>query len=940
MSNFESALNSLSGLVETFENGKDKYLTQEYSEAQARKDFIDKFFIALGWDVNHDEQKNPYKQEVRIELNINIQGRFKRADYAFYITPNFRDPVFYVEAKKPSLSIYNREDYFQIIKYGWNSKIPVVLLTDFKELHIIDSRYKPSLDNCLSAKIKSYSYHDYLTEDKFREIYHLFSREAVEALSINDFINSLPSAKKAVQQKTLFAGGYKSIDEHFLDELDEFRYALAKTLLQHTNIKDNYTLTEIVQRILDRLVFIRFLEDKQIEPDFIISTFGEKSTSWNDFINNSSALDRKYNGIVFKHHPSIDSLDLIPGDDKYFNDLCNEISHENSVYDFNKIPIHILGSIYERFLGSIIEIKKNSFKIEEKPLVRKSGGVFYTPQYIVDYIVRNTVYKLIDGKSPKEIESLKIADISCGSGSFLITVLDTLFYYHNIWYQDHPNQAKRAGCKFMDGRWVLSLYQKQKILLNNVYGIDIDYQAVEVTQLSLYLKLLEDETMATAEDLMVLIGEKILPDLSNNIICANSVVDEDFNIKDLFDTSDISHLNIFNIKNIFKSIFAQGGFDIILGNPPYVRIHLLEENLAEYFIEKYSLSGQVDLYSAFIKRSIDFLKQGGSLGYIVPRFLQFNLDSKPIRDLLLSYEIQNLTEVGQAFDEVSTECMVFTVKKNTKIKNEIEIFDYYPNERLNKVKKIDQSFFKKLPAHIFNSIISDDDFRLIKKIQKYSEDLGSITTIKRGMEIGKKKVKSYNSGFKTLIGEDVSAFSIRFGETYCPKSHKEIRRFNEFLNTKKGLLRRVSNRLTAVYTAEDFYFTKNLYGILCDKYDIEYIVGLLNSNLFSYYFKKYFTTKKEEIFPEFQSYQINELPIKIIKNEKGKTYEFYSDIIKLVVDITALNSKMLTVKNERGLLITNRKITQCINSLNSIIYSLYDLTNNEIELIEAFFNDN
>ncbi|HEX9739407.1 MAG TPA: DNA methyltransferase, partial [Ignavibacteriaceae bacterium] len=273
-------------------------------------------------------------------------------------------------------------------------------------------------------------------------------------------------------------------------------------------------------------MFIRFLEDKLIEPHHYLNEFGKRKTAWEDFLVTSRTLDAKYNGIVFKKH-QLDTQSVIEPDDKTFSFICEELSHLNSPYDFDKIPIHILGSIYERFLGKIVIATSKRVTIEEKPEVRKAGGVYYTPQYIVNYIVDNTVGKLIESKTPKQIAKMRFADIACGSGSFLITVFDKLLEYHKKWYQANPKQAEKDKCVFIDGAWRLTLLQKQKILLNNIYGVDIDQQAVEVTQLSLYLKLLEDETTATANDTWVLFKEKLLPNLSKNIVCGNSLIGTD-----------------------------------------------------------------------------------------------------------------------------------------------------------------------------------------------------------------------------------------------------------------------------------------------------------------------------------------------------------------------------------------------------------------------------
>ena len=484
-------------MVARFKANEARYLSPSYQEAEVRKDFIDKFFIALGWDVNHDIQTNPYEQEVKVEPPVSAGGQ-RRADYAYFIAPNYRNVRFYVEAKKPHGDIATSQNYFQTVRYGWNSETPLAVLTDFEQFHILDCRYKPDLETALHRALHQYHYTDYLDKDKFAKIYWLFSREAVAANSLEKYAKDLPKPRGKAKQRGLFpAGAYQSIDEAFLAELDENRMVLAKAFKNQNPDLDSEMLTELAQRTLDRLVFLRFLEDKGIEPKPLVENFGEKGTAWEDFIAASRRLDAIYNGIVYKHHDILDS-EKFSVDEKAFADICESLAHSNSPYDFNSIPIHILGSIYERFLGKVIVATDKRAKVEEKPEVRKAGGVYYTPEYIVRYIVENTVGKLIEGKTPDQIAEMRFADIACGSGSFLLGVFDLLLQYHGHYYNDNPGKARKGDCIERDGKLFLSLGKKREILLNNIYGVDIDAQAVEVCQLSLYLKLLQEETEASA----------------------------------------------------------------------------------------------------------------------------------------------------------------------------------------------------------------------------------------------------------------------------------------------------------------------------------------------------------------------------------------------------------------------------------------------------------
>ncbi|HAF14663.1 MAG TPA: hypothetical protein DCK99_13400 [Blastocatellia bacterium] len=620
MSDFDEAHRLVSELVQDFRAHEHRYLSPEYQEAEARKDFIDKFWKALGWDVDHNIQKNPYEQEVKVERGQDQAGARKRADYAFSLTPNFRDVRFFVKAKKPSVQLENADDYFQTTRYGWNSQNPLAVLTDFEQFHILDCRYKPSIDTALSRAVPSGKFHytEYLDAEKFARIYWLFAREAVVAGSIEKFAADMPKPRGRAVQRGLFPGGYQSIDEAFLDELDEIRADLARGFKKTNPDLGGEDLTEIVQRTIDRLVFIRFLEDRLIENQHLVASFGDKGTAWEDFIAASRKLDGVYNGIVFKRHAKLDDRDFAP-DDALFSAICEDLSHINSPYDFNAIPIHILGSIYERFLGKVIVATDKRARVEEKPEVRKAGGVYYTPEYIVRYIVENTVGKLIEGKSPAQIVEMKFADIACGSGSFLLGVYDLLIRYHTKFYNDHPGKAKKGEVVERDDGLHLTLQKKREILLNNIFGVDIDMQAVEVAQLSLYLKLLQDETPGSTRAHQLEFHETLLPSLNKNITCGNSLIGTDILDGELFEPVEERNLNPMDFEQRFPEIMKRGGFDAIVGNPPYVRIQTSGERDLKYFSENYEAAvGNFDIYCLFVEQALSKLRPKGRFAYIIP----------------------------------------------------------------------------------------------------------------------------------------------------------------------------------------------------------------------------------------------------------------------------------------------------------------------------------
>lgn len=974
---FEHAYEEVKKLVHNFDKHKSHYMDPSYQEAETRQDFIDKFFEALGWDVSHKHQTNPYKQEVKVEKNIRTTGSQRRADYAFSVAPNYRDVKFYVEAKKPSVEIGSKDTYFQIIRYGWNSKTPIGVLTDFEQFHVVDCRYIPNIETALDQGIKGlqFYYNEYLDKDKFSKIYWLFSREAVVDNSIDDFAAALPKRRGKVVQKGLFRTGIQDIDDAFLDDLDTFRDALAHMFKKADNSLDGLALTEMVQRTIDRLVFLRFLEDKWIEINYRISDFGNSGSCWRDFIAASRKLDAIYNGVVFKKHELLDAASF-KVDDTAFDHICEKLSHDHTPYDFNIVPIHILGSIYERFLGKVIVSTEKRAHVEAKPEVRKAGGVFYTPEYIVRYIVENTIGKLIEGKHPNEVAKMHFADISCGSGSFLLGAYDYLLEYHRHWYNDNLVQPRKSDCyKHEDGTLHLTLEKKREILLNNIYGVDIDHQAVEVAQLSLYLKLLEDETTSSASQFLLGFEQEkqrkqLLPSLNSNIKCGNSLIGPDFYDQQELELSETEfrRVNAFDWQSAFPKVFSnQKGFDAVIGNPPYVVVtsELLLNSEIEYLHQYQVAQYKTDLYHLFIEKGVSIVSNGGLLGYIVPNpWLTMQYTSR-LREYVLQNTINELVIFNhRVFNDADVYTLILLLEHRTPdsnhnasvvVPNSPEEFQY-----LSKIKPIcvSQGSWASSEGACIETRLIGAEGEVVKRLVSSHPTLGAIARVSLGCQaynrskhsvqeiedrVFHSETKLSNEYLPELAGSDVGRYEVDRikGQwiKYGPWLHDY--RTMDWLTGPRILIREITGRfpyrIQACFVEETFCNYKTILNVNpmpTSKLSMKYLTGLLNSTLLSFLYPFMSNKMVTMSFPRLSVKDLRKLPIKDLDLSVLDQKELHDQMVKLVDRRMFLTQQMKNEKTDANKNMYQSQIISTDRQIDKLVYDLYGLTEEEIAIVE------
>jgi type I restriction-modification system DNA methylase subunit len=656
---FQQSLDEIARLVKQFSTNRAYYLAPGYKEADVRQEFIDPLFNALGWDVHNTQGAAPYYREVIFEESVGVEGEQRTPDYVFRVG---RERKFFAEAKKPGVSI--KTDFspaYQLRSYAWSAKLPLSILTDFEEFAVYDCRSKPShKDQASSGRVSFYDFDQYL--DLWRGIWDVFSRPAVLGGSFDQFVESEKARR-----------GTNAVDDEFLKEIETWRTTLARNIALRNPRISIGDLNDAVQRTIDRIIFLRMAEDRGTETWGQLRKAGEGPDIYSRLVSLYDEADGKYNSGLFDFSARGDSLTRkLKIDDGVLKSVIGDLYFPQSPYQFNLLPLDILGQVYEQFLGKVIHLTpSHQARVEEKPEVKKAGGVVYTPAFIVDYLVTNTIGKLVAGKTPKEISRLRILDIGCGSGSFLLGAYGYLLDWHLRWYSEHEPEKLKKELYLTSEGYRLTTAEKKRILLNNIYGVDIDRQAVEVTKLSLLLKVLEGENEETLGKQLSLFKERALPNLDQNIKCGNSLIGPDYFENRLIpDEAELQRINPFDWQQEFPAVMKAGGFDCVIGNPPYVRSQLLGEGQRVYYGQNFrTATATYDIYVLFVERALSLINKDGRVGFILPNKFFTTDYGSGLRELLTTPNLIDRIvdfEDGQVFARAGTyTALIFVSKKTT-----------------------------------------------------------------------------------------------------------------------------------------------------------------------------------------------------------------------------------------------------------------------------------
>ncbi len=924
---------SVKSLVERFDQHREAYRSGRYNETQLRREFLDPFFEALGWDVLNRLGYSEENKHVIHEDSLEIEGVKKAPDYAFKIG---KERKFFVEAKKPSVKIETNPEFaFQLRRYVWSAKLPLGILTDFEEFAVYECRSKPQVsDSVKTGRVLLLKYTDYI--EKWDEIVSIFSYEAVMKGGFDKFANT------AIKKK-----GTAEVDEAFLDEIEGWRDTLARNiaLRNKEKIHSEADLNYAVQMTIDRIIFLRICEDRGFESENQLQNVAKHEGIYGELKKLLEKADRRYNSGLFhfkeeKGRGRADTFTTrLEIDDKVLKDILRDLYYP-SPYVFSQIPADILGQIYEQFLGKVIRLTAGgNAKVEEKPEVRKAGGVFYTPTFIVDYIVSNTLGKLLEGKTPAQAALLKIVDPACGSGTFLLGAYQYLLDWHLNWYlnNDFEKWSKGKNAVLVQGKdgWKLKVEKKKEILLNNIYGVDIDPQAVEVTKLSLLLKVIEDPGQLSYLD------ERILPDLGRNIKCGNSLIGYDYWEGQLMvSEEERERVNAFDWKAEFPQVFAQGGFDAVFGNPPYrmIQPHNTEKEILEYLRKKYLVAEyKMEMFHMFLQLGVSLLRPSGLHGFIVPATILNNVYAEKLRNWIMSKCIIRSISVAneKVFADADVHTLVLVVqredsaesRKNAHIQTTTQL-NHKAASSLNTYNETKQEYLASLPGAVWNVLITDDNANLILRLNKDFKKLSEISTINRGLITGDRDKyfsdkKTSNEYVAILAGSDVNRYVANDPSEYVlfkkPKGSGGSWDADMHLAQHKILVRQIGTKPMASLIREPIAVTGNLFTIRAGSIEEElYILGIFNSKLIEFFWKIMFSDFKSS-FPQVTIFSLSQIPIRLINFSDPADKARHDKMVALVERMLALHKSLAS---------TDRQI-------DNLVYELYGLTEEEVEVVEG-----
>ena len=568
--------------------------------------WLNDMLAIFGWDVKDTTyvlQEYVLRGAERERLK-DIHSKHRRPDY---ILKNGSNIKVFLDAKSLDVDISKDSSAaFQIRSYGWSAQVPCSYVSNFEQFVIFDTRFLPLPDQPANYGATVLTVDEYI--DNFDILY--------EHLNFSDVCNN--HLAEIYESKPI--EGKAEVDDAFSAVLSKYRLKIAQNLLLKNpqKINSETKLNYYTQIILDRIIFIRVCESKGIEETEKLKKFANSSTGfWESFKKSCYAeFYDHYDGAMFTRDDTFSSLLM---DDVVLNEFIDQLYYPYP-YCFDVIPVKVIANIYEEFLGTNLVNHNGTVLSVTKEEYVKTNGAVCTPEHIVDMICKQTV--ALDAViTVDQLFCIKILEPCCGSGVFLISCYEMLAdkLVEILSSNQSEKQKYSSFITLVDGENILTIDGRRALVTNCLYGIDCDEAAIEVTKMSLALKIVDGSNPVAWEGIGVN-GKKILRDVSQNIKLGNTLVPE----SESFTGDQIEIIKPLDIALEFSDVFsAQGGFTYIVGNPPYVETKhykAAQPKMHEYLKNRYtSFEGKADLAVLFIERCLQLLSEDGYLGMIVQR---------------------------------------------------------------------------------------------------------------------------------------------------------------------------------------------------------------------------------------------------------------------------------------------------------------------------------
>lgn len=904
-------------------------------EEMTKKDLIRPLFErVLGWN---------FEKDVTAEEKISKGW----VDYGFRINGV---PKFFLEAKALSENLDDEKFFRQAVNYAYYKRCPWAILTNFETVKILNAEWEAP--NYLYSHFMTIKCNEFL--DRFDDLW-LLSKEGFEQGSLDKVAEKYGKRTK----KT-------SVDKQLLSDFTKFRDVLSKniTKLNQARKLTQEELDESIQRILDRLIFIRNCEDRGLEEKKLWEARNETKV-WKKLKEVFAYYDKNYDSKIFTYDPTdakkVHLCDTLDVDDSVMREIIESLyrTKDKSIsYDFSIIDADVLGTVYEQYLSHILKKTEKRATLTENHTHKKEQGIYYTPTYIVDYIVRNALRELLEEKNVN-VEKIKVLDPACGSGSFLIKAFDVL----NEYYKQNAKDYSQTQLDLDTGT---TFTRKVKILQDNIFGVDLDKQAVEIAQLNLLLKIAEK-------------GHR-LPLLERNIRCGNSLIEDE----------KLAGDKAFKWEEQFNEIMREGGFDVVIGNPPYVRQEELSE-IKPYLEANFeTYQGTADLFVYFFEKELKLLKENGYFGMIVSnKWLKAGYGQN-LRKFLSEFWIEEFIDFGdlKVFADATTYPCIIIMRKIKRQNKRIKVclvkdlnfvsLDGYVKENSFTVNqnKLDNSGWN------FQNITIE---KILEKIRSSSLPLeeyskagvyrGIVTGLGKAFEIDqetrnrliREDEKSSEIIKPYLAGKEVRRYSINFKQKYLiftrrgvdiskyPSILRYLEKFRNELTPKKDEEQKVGRKpgnykwyeiqdSTEYY--EDFEKPKLIYGKFtvaprfaidkngyfansanfCLPTDDRQLLAILNSRL-GWFLIMNTCTQIQGGYQLIWKYFKN---IPIAKKKSPELERLSEKMISLSSRLVEMGDKKI---DERARI--EDEIEKTDSEIDELVYRIYGITESEKKIIEG-----